>query len=261
MPHPFDTIAPDYDKTFTDTPVGRYQRRVVTGILSRRFQPGMHILEVGCGTGADTVFLAGRGVRVTATDASSAMIDMTRQRVEAAGVQGLVDCLACPAEQLPDQSFEAPFDGLLSNFGALNCLPDLTPLNGLLSRHLRPGGYAVLCFLGRWCLWEMAFHMMRFDGQTAFRRMAPDGAMVPVGDEMMRIQYPSPRQIAAVCRPVGRHIRTTGVGLLIPPSYMNPFVERHLRLFRMMSRLDRIAARIFPLNRLGDHYCLEVERR
>jgi hypothetical protein len=163
-------------------------------------------------------------------------------------------------EALSEAVFEAPFDGLLSNFGALNCLPDLRLLRPLMARHLRPGGVAVLCLFGRWCAWEMLVHLLRLEVSTAFRRMARRGADVQVGAGMVHVTYPAPRRLIRACRPVCVPLRTTGVGVLIPPSYLDPLVCRFPRVFRMLWRLERVAVRLYPVNRLGDHYCVEVKK-
>ena len=39
--------------------------------LERTFTPGQHILELACGTGEDALWLAQRGIQVTATDGSA----------------------------------------------------------------------------------------------------------------------------------------------------------------------------------------------
>src|SRR5688572_251600 len=126
--------------------------------LAASFAPGQHVLELGCGTGEDAIWLAQRGVHVTATDVSHAMLAETRRKVEQAGVGDLVtvaevdmNALAPLRKPLPNHSTEkggaldrtyqkAPllagrvpsgwrlgrgfFDGAFSNFGPLNCVQD-----------------------------------------------------------------------------------------------------------------------------------------
>jgi DNA-binding transcriptional MerR regulator/trans-aconitate methyltransferase len=66
------------------------------------YPPGSHVLEAGCGVGAQTVTLARRspGVRVTAIDTSAASLREARQRVQAAGLAGVrfqqADVLSLP---------------------------------------------------------------------------------------------------------------------------------------------------------------------
>ena len=55
------------------------------------------------------------------------------------------------------------FDAVLSNFGALNCVPSLDALGVIGCRHLRPGGAMILGLIGRTCLWETVYFTARGD--------------------------------------------------------------------------------------------------
>ena len=79
----FDALAADYDASFTATPLGTLLREAVWRRLDARFAPGDRVLELACGTGEDAVHLASRGVRVTAVDASAAMVEAARLAHEA----------------------------------------------------------------------------------------------------------------------------------------------------------------------------------
>ncbi|MDF2444035.1 MAG: hypothetical protein JWR01_2238, partial [Subtercola sp.] len=48
-------------------------------------------LDVGCGEGADAIWLAGRGWQVTAVDVSGLALDRARVAADAAGVSGSID--------------------------------------------------------------------------------------------------------------------------------------------------------------------------
>lgn len=54
-------------------------------LLSRWLSPGWDVLEIGCGTGRDGLFMASLGCRITAVDGSSSMVDLTRQTFLKAG--------------------------------------------------------------------------------------------------------------------------------------------------------------------------------
>ena len=68
----FDRIAPDYDRRFTDSLIGRAQRDAVWKVLTRTFRRDDKILELNCGTGEDAIYLASNGISVVALDASRA---------------------------------------------------------------------------------------------------------------------------------------------------------------------------------------------
>lgn len=67
--------------------------------------PGGRALDIGCGEGADSVWLATRGWTVTSLDISSRAVEHTRRAAEAAGVA--VSGLAQPFEQA---ELEGPFE-------------------------------------------------------------------------------------------------------------------------------------------------------
>lgn len=259
-PSPFDAIADTYDRTFTDTTVGRYQRAIVTDILVKRFRPGMHVVEVGCGTGADTEHLAKLGVKVTAIDPSSRMIAVAHDRLSRAGLRDQVQLSVGTAEELMDAS-DHEYDGLLSNFGALNCLNSPEIIGRLTGRLLTPGAFGVICMLGRWCAWEIIFHLGTLKFREAFRRIKPHSVDVTLGDSSIPVMYPSSHEVARVCESGCDHIQTTGVGVFIPPSYLNWLVEGFPTAFRVARSADVRIGKLPVLRNLGDHYCLELQRR
>ena len=62
----FDELAEVYDADFTNTLLGTLLRDAVWRRIDRLFAAGDRVLDLGCGTGADAVHLAERGVRVMA---------------------------------------------------------------------------------------------------------------------------------------------------------------------------------------------------
>ncbi len=261
---PFDGVAADYDRTFTDTRLGRWLRGRVWERLEECFAAGDRVLELGCGTGEDALWLAERGVEVTALDASEGMLEVARRK---AGVgpaaertrflhwrlagRGPVDLPAAPEVGL--------FDGAFSSFGVLNCLADLAPLGAALARRLRPGARLALVIMGPTCPWEIAaFLLQGYPGQ-AFRRWR-SGAPAHVGDQTLPVWYPSAGRLRLQLAPAFRHLRTVGVGVVLPPTHLADLVERHAGLFRLAARLDSLAGATWPGARLADHYLSVFER-
>jgi len=257
---PFDAVADVYDRQFTGTPLGRVLRRAVWDMAAEYFQPGMRVLEIGCGTGEDAVWLAGRGVRVTATDASSAMIAVTRAKAQRLEVADLIEAHHCPAERLPDCGITGPFDGVFSNFGALNCVPSLPALAGWFGRQVRPGGTFFAVVLGPWCPWEVAWHLLHGEPRTAIRRLRPGGVEAHVGASSLQVWYPSARSLARLMEPEFRFRLHAGLGILLPPCDLRHLVERWPSAFEPLARRERRIDRLPVLRSLGDHYVLALER-
>jgi ubiquinone/menaquinone biosynthesis C-methylase UbiE len=87
-------------------------------------RPGGRVLDVGCGTGRDSVHFAGRGFDVQAIDASTEMLRIARSR----GVR---------ARQLPMQRLEArsAYDGIWAAASLIH-LPK-SEIRGVLRRLMR----------------------------------------------------------------------------------------------------------------------------
>ena len=137
--HAFDDLAVVYDADFTDTIVGRALRDTVWSHLDDTFGPSDRVLELGCGTGEDAVRLAARGIRVVATDASGAMIEMARRKALGRGCAGAIEFHCVDMENLLSFLGTEKFDGVLSNFGALNCVRDLRALTESVAARVVPG--------------------------------------------------------------------------------------------------------------------------
>src|SRR5260370_6480079 len=135
---PFDPVAEEYDRKFTESQIGRAQRASVWTELTKTFRSWDRILEIGCRTGADACFLADRGVRVFACDNSRAMIEVANRRIIQANKSSFVHLRTLAAEDLASLGGEPRFDGAFSNFGALNCVEDLRGVAINLVRLLRP---------------------------------------------------------------------------------------------------------------------------
>ncbi|MFO0948761.1 MAG: class I SAM-dependent methyltransferase [Planctomycetota bacterium] len=76
-------------------------------ILAERSIPPSRVLELGCGTGTNAVFLAKMGFDVTAVDLSATAIEQARRRAEKGGVQ--VGFLVGNLLELPDLGEPFPF--------------------------------------------------------------------------------------------------------------------------------------------------------
>jgi SAM-dependent methyltransferase len=255
----FDTLAPDYDARFTESTLGRILRRAVWRWLDRAFTPGDRVLELNCGTGEDAVHLAARGIRVLATDASPAMRDAARAKVNRAGLGASVDVRPAELERL-DQTLAASdgaLDGAFSNFGGLNCVSDLPRAAGALAALLKPGARVVLCVMGPLVPWEWAWFAVRGQPGKGFRRLAGGGAEW----RGITVRYPSPRALRRAFSTDFTFRRAGGLGVLVPPTYAEGWARRHAGL---VERLDRWERRIeaWPIVPwLGDHYLVELERR
>jgi ubiquinone/menaquinone biosynthesis C-methylase UbiE len=256
----FDDAARDYDHDFVHSPLGRELRAAVWERLSAAFRPGDRVLELNCGTGEDAIWMAKKGIRVTATDISNEMLDLTTRKARAHEVEQMVTVRRLDISQPQAFPPNLRFDGVLSNFGGLNCVGNLGPLAMMLAKRVVPGGTMVLVLMARFCLWEMAWNCIRLHPATAFRRLGRNGAKARVGSQRIRIWYPSAATVRRSLAPWFRCRGVSGLGVFLPPTYLRNMVTHRPRLFRTLSGLDRRLASRFPFTALGDHAIFEFVR-
>lgn len=100
---------------------------------------GLHVLDLGCGTGADSTLLASRGARVTSMDISPDLLELAQRRALLDGVAGSITTTVGSTHQipLPDESVDVVFgDAILHHV-------DLQLTAAEVYRVLKPGGRAI----------------------------------------------------------------------------------------------------------------------
>ncbi len=255
----FDTLAPAYDARFTESALGRILRRAVWRWLDRAYAPGARVLELSCGTGEDALHLAGRGVRVLATDASRAMVQVAQAKVDYRRVNGLIELRQLEIERLDELTLEyhGVFDGAFSSFGGLNCVADLERVAASLAELVKPGARVVLCVMGPFVPWEWAWFTARGQVRHAARRFARRG----VAWRGTTVRYPSIRVLRRAFRGSFALRRSAGLGVLLPPTYAEPWARRNPRLLERLDRWERHVESWPLVPWLGDHYLVELVRR
>jgi ubiquinone/menaquinone biosynthesis C-methylase UbiE len=251
----FDTIAEEYDQIFTNTLIGRAQRDAVWGVLVKSFREGDNILELNCGTGEDAIFLSSNGISVFACDASGQMIARAETRLRNLSVQVPATFCQLSTERLEGLHPETQFDGAFSNFSGLNCVADLNAVSTSLARLVKPGGCIVLCFSTRFCLIEILYFLARGRWRKAVRRLA-GSTRARLEDASFTVYYPTFRAIRRAFAPDFRLYARTGVGVAVPPSYLEPWAQKHPRLFAVLRYLEGPLASIPFLRSVGDHALL-----
>jgi SAM-dependent methyltransferase len=261
-PAPFDAVALRYDETFTSSLIGQAQRAAVWNELAKSFHPQGRVLEIGCGTGVDACFLAERGVQVVACDPSPQMIEVATRRIQERGLQKRVRPLVLAAEDITALPTGELFDGVFSNFGALNCIDDLSHVARALKRLLRPGARALLCWMGPHCLWEVIWYLAQGNPKKAFRRHNREGITARVADgAFLQVHYPSAKALANTFAPEFRLKSIKGIGVAVPPSYLEPWAERHPHLLKLCEQIDSWTSRLPGIRSLGDHVLVRLERQ
>jgi SAM-dependent methyltransferase len=254
----WDNAASTYDCDFTGTVIGLTRRHSVWRDLDRVFRPGQRVLELNCGTGIDAIHLAARGIQVLACDISPRMIQLARQQVVPPSLVSRLDFRVLPSENLGTLESETPFDGAFSNFSGLNCVEDLSAVARNLARLLKPGASLLACMIGRFVPWEIVWFLAHAEPGKAFARALSKRGLIDGGQ--VKIQRPSVPEIARLFAPEFELRSHRGVGIAVPPSYMEPWARRFPEVTQLLARADNWIDRLPLFRNLGDCVLLEFSR-
>jgi ubiquinone/menaquinone biosynthesis C-methylase UbiE len=233
----WDTAAETYVQDFSGTGIGETRRHAVWRRLDKIFSPGQKLLELNCGTGIDAVHLAERGIQLVACDISSRMIELALQLSASTDTSELIDFRVLPNEEIGSLKGENVFDGAFSNFCGLNCVEDLPAVVRELTRLVRPEATVLLCMIGRFVPWEIAWFMAHGEPGKALRRLR--GSSFRSSDPgTVCIQRPSVREIARVMSPAFRLQRWSGVGIAVPPTYTENRMQHFPRMIKGLAGID-----------------------
>jgi ubiquinone/menaquinone biosynthesis C-methylase UbiE len=255
----FDRIAEDYDQRFTYTLIGRAQRDAVWRVLAQTWKKDDRVLELNCGTGEDAVFLASNGISVLACDASRQMIVKAQQRLQQHPDRLPVFFCELSTERVGELAPETKFDGAFSNFSGLNCIADLATVTSSLASLTGPDGKLILCFSTRFCLIETLYFLARGQLGKALRRCKGHSEVMLDGVRFT-VYYPTVRQIRRAFAPAFRLYSCIGIGVTVPPSYLEGWARQHPGLFRIIRRAEILLARLPILRSTGDHVLLCFEK-
>ncbi len=257
----FDGAAASYDRDFTTSAVGRWLRERVWRELAAAFPAPARLLELGCGSGEDAVWLARQGHEVTAVDASSAMLAVACAKAAAAGVAERIRFLPLDlAEAAPELAPPgAPFAGALADFGVVNCVADRAALGRALAAWLAPGASLVVVVMNPLCAWELAWYGLQLRLPTALRRLRQGRAVAVPGGGAVRTWYPRPGRLARELAPCFVERGRRAVGVVVPPPYLDRLVAGRPRLLAALAAADEAVAGCTAW--AGDHYLLRLERR
>lgn len=128
-------------------------------ILSRRRRlaspflpwPREHLVDVGCGNGAQTLLFADSFDRVTGVDIDPAFLARFEQSVQDQGLSGRVQGLLGEGGRLPLPDACAD---CVTSFTVLEHVPDQRAALAEMRRILRPGGRLLLTVPNRWWVFE-----------------------------------------------------------------------------------------------------------
>jgi len=257
----FDGVAENYDHHIMDNEMNLWLRNRSVNLLKRFFEPGETVLEIGCGTGTETLSLARHGVSVIASDVSSKMLRILSRKASKSMLEGRVKTLHARPYELKEKlklAGLAEIDGAFSTYGAINTDPLLPQLFRDLASMIRPKGILILGVWNKYCLSEILGYTLRMRPSMVVARLRNP---VPVGKSRFCIASNAYTvgSIRSLMKGFFEVKEVRGVEIFLPPSNLVRYLPPR-PLVGMLKNLDVSLEAHYPWNRLGDHFLLVCER-
>ncbi|MBL4703723.1 MAG: class I SAM-dependent methyltransferase [Flavobacteriales bacterium] len=252
----FDHVAAVYDSQFTNTLIGKAQRKLVWNYLANVLNKNQQALELNCGTGVDAQFLSKRCKQVIATDISPEMVGYAAEKHPEANIQ----YQTLDINQLT--TINGKFDLIFSNFGGLNCLSSeqWNALSKSLDRSLNPGGQFIAVIMSRNCAWERFYYKRKGDNLNRNRRRSVEPVLANVDGIDVKTWYYSPTEIIHFLSGQFQFIKVKPIGRFIPPSYMEPFFTGKKALFSALTLIESFSVPSKKSADKADHYLIHFKK-
>ncbi|MHB8566321.1 MAG: class I SAM-dependent methyltransferase [Nitrososphaerales archaeon] len=257
----FDLQARRYTSLILENPISSWQRQVTISHLKQLFKPGETILEIGCGTGIETIPVAKNGPNIVAVDISQEMLRVLDTRVASTGLKDKIRTRKLSASGIAQLAFDTVFpkdgfDGAFSHFGTLNLERDLEAFSRALSSLLKPESQVSFAVWNRICASDILAHTLR--NETALIRERVSG-VVRASEKAkysLDTRCYTPKEFAHFFLSDFKVISYFALPTLIPPS---EYARRTSGLLRFR-RADYALGK-FPFFRsIGDNYVITMRK-
>jgi ubiquinone/menaquinone biosynthesis C-methylase UbiE len=253
----FSKQSVHYDKEDESNPILQWMRKIVREHVSKYLKTGDKILELNAGTGLDALYFSTQGFSVHATDLSDGMVKEIENKISQNDPTQKLTCQQCSYTEL-DKIKDKKFNYVFSNFGGLNCIPDLKEVIKHLPNLLSPGAYVTFVIMPPVCPWELSF-MLKGNFRKAFRRMSRSGAEAHLEGEYFQTYYFTPSQVVKAFGKDFKKLSLQGLASISPPPHNLNFQKKFPGIYSKLTKADEKLSFCFPFNRWADHFILTMQ--
>jgi hypothetical protein len=172
-------------------------------------------------------------------------------------LENLISVKKCSYTKL-DTLTESGFDYIFSNFGGLNCIPDLKEVFKSFSGLLKKNAIVTLVIMPPACPWEW-IDLFKGRVKYAFRRFSRNGTRAQLEGEKFLTWYFSPSKVKRDLGKDYKLLKLEGLGSIIPPPSYSGFPARYPLLFKTLLWFDIRLKDFYPFNRWADHYIISFQ--
>ena len=253
----FTRQSSNYDQYEEGNHILKWMRQQVRNHALEFLKPGDKILELNSGTGIDAEFFANKGFTIHCTDLSDGMVEQMKSKFSSGKFSAKTTIQKCSFTEL-NKIGDKKFDFIFSNFGGLNCIPDLNEVTKFFPSLLNNKGKVCLVIMPPLCPWEL-IQSLRGKFKFAVRRLNKNGTLANIEGIIFTTFYFTPGD---VMNKLGKNFKLQkleGLAVFTPNPQMTNFSKKFPRLIKALNKLDEKFAGSFPLNRIGDHFILTAK--
>lgn len=259
MTNNFDKHAKNYDAVFTNSMIGKAQRSRVYHFLNKYLlsEKKLSILELNCGTGEDANYLSKLGHTVLATDISSEMIKVAKEKHQHKNL----NFQQLDITKITSETFTEKFDLIFSNFGGFNCLSknEIANFFSISESLLNPSGKMALVIMPKHCWWERFYFSIKGNFKKAKRRNTNEFVYANVEGVQVPTWYYNPEELVSLTSNNYKTIITKPIGIAIPPSYLEPFFKNKKWWLNLLIWKEKWLSSDF-WTKYSDHYLIIFQK-
>lgn len=247
-----------FDQIYNGNSITLWMRYRVRKETLKYLKKGDRLLEVNCGTGIDSIFFATQGCQVVATDNADGMLQELDQKILSGKLSNSIVTKKCSFNDIGSLGMGS-FDYVFSNFGGLNCTDKLYEVIEAIDKVLNIGGYFSLVIMPPVCPWELLM-LLKADIKTAFRRFKKNGTNAHIEGHRFLCYYYQPGYVIKHAGPNYQLKSLKGLSIAVPPPFIEFFIEKHPRIFRILESFENKVWDKYPFNQWCDHYIITMQK-
>jgi ubiquinone/menaquinone biosynthesis C-methylase UbiE len=247
----------NYDRDDETNAILQWMRKIVRSHVFRYLKAGDKMLELNAGTGLDALYFSQKGYRVHSTDLSDGMVKEIEEKIKRFELSDKLSCQQCSYTEL-HQLKNVRYEYVFSNFGGLNCIPDLQEVIKHLPGLLSPGAHITFVIMPPVCPWEIGF-LLKGNLRKAFRRMRKGGVSAHLEGEYFQTYYFTPSEVVKKFGKEFKKISLQGLASISPPPHSTHFQKKFPAVYNSLTRMDEKMSFMFPFNRWADHFILTMQ--
>lgn len=250
-----DKIAESYDDILNNNSFSVILRPVFRNILVQNIQPGNNILDLGCGTGEDSIFFSKKGFNVTGVDISPKMIEIARDKSASKDYKKKLQFICSDMESFLQENANK-FDAIISNFNAVNYVRDLKSFSENTSASLNKNGKLIFTVLNKLSISEVFYNFVRLNFKRSWKAIFNRKELL-ITD--LDINFPG--SFSSFFKDQFRVKRITGIGIFIPPHNLTGMYNKLSFAIPLLLWLEKLTASVFPFYCFSDHYIIEMQKK